>query len=259
MNLVHEGNRRCRIASPENESAFRMGSTETRASPGPRKTSKNSALTSIIGEQENREAVAKDAVHQLINSTVTTDSDREIDVDWLTAFWKLAETKSKPEVQTLLSRILVGEITRPGSVSPQTLQILSVLTTDVALRFERLCNLSIEDEDSTYVIHPHVFPFQHIGPLDAYGISLADLQMLDGMRLIQAAETTVLNIADAAPPEFDDVNYAGVSARLSLSGKQMHLIFLTQAGRELRRLLELKQLDSYTQELKTKFGDQFQV
>ncbi|MGQ8870428.1 DUF2806 domain-containing protein [Myroides sp. TSA_177.3] len=57
-------------------------------------------------------------------------------------------------------KILTKEIFNPGSISPYTLQLLSVLTSDIGNSFNRLCNLSFDDNQNCYIIHPNVLPFK---------------------------------------------------------------------------------------------------
>lgn len=212
----------------------------------------------IIEQQLNREEIANKTLKNLQNSPSNfTATTKEIDEDWLTQFWSLSETKTKEDVQDILSKILTKEIFNPGSISPYTLQLLSVLTSEIGNTFNRFCNLSIDDGKSCYVIHPNVFTFQNIGPLDDYDISYDDLFDLDGAGLIRSAETLRLNYSKSETQQFEDVDYAGTYAQIDVSGKQLCLLQLTKSGRELRNLLQLTENKIYTGKLKALFGDDF--
>ena len=211
----------------------------------------------IVREQQNRESVARKFLNRLAESPKDEDTSSDIDDDWLTAFWRLAETKTSHDVQELLARLLASEVTKPGSVSPTTLQTLSVLTSDLGKAFERLCRLSIDDGDSVYVIHPQVFAFLNMGPLEEFGISYEDLFELDGAGLIRSAETLLLNYAKSEDQKPELVDFAGVSATIDLAGKQVHLIQFTRAGKELRRLIALVPVSAYANALKKRLGDAF--
>ena len=210
----------------------------------------------ILEEQKNRENVARKTILELKSKTFSHSTDTDIDLDWLTIFWRLAETKSNEDVQELLSKLLANEIERPKSVSPHTLQLLSILTSDLAKSFERLSCLSIDDGKQVYVIHPNVFSFQNIGPLIKYGVSYDDLFDLDGAGLIRSAETILLNHAKDENSVLEEVDYAGSPALLNVSGKQLNLLQFTKAGRELRNLIALERNESFTQVLKQKLGDE---
>ncbi|MEK6407666.1 MAG: DUF2806 domain-containing protein [Acidobacteriota bacterium] len=211
----------------------------------------------IVGEQQNRESVARKFLNRLAESPTDEDTSSDIDEDWLTAFWRLAETKTSDDVQELLARLLTSEVTRPGSVSPTTLQTLSVLTSDLGRAFERLCRLSIDDGDSVYVIHPQVFAFKTMGPLGEFGISYEDLFELDGAGLIRSAETLLLDYAESEDHKAELVDFGGVRASIDLAGKQVHSIQFTRAGKELRRLIALAPVPEYTNALKKRLGDAF--
>ncbi|MCF8245508.1 MAG: DUF2806 domain-containing protein [Saprospiraceae bacterium] len=213
----------------------------------------------LIEEQINKDNIAIKTfdILQDPNSIKRIGTEKqEINPDWLTAFWNLAATKTDKDVQEILSKILADEILKPKSISLHTLQTLSILTSKIGESFSRLSNLSIDDNDSVFVIHPHVFSFQKIGPLDDYNISFNDLLDLDGAGLIRSTETITIQYGES---KIEEVDYAGKSALLDISGKQLKLIFFTNAGKELRRLLTLEPIDNYTQEISRILGDSFQV
>jgi hypothetical protein len=211
----------------------------------------------IVREQQNRESVARKFLNLLAESPTDEDSTLNIDDDWLTSFWRLAETKSSEDVQELLAKLLASEVFKPRSVSPNTLQTLSVLTSDLGKAFERLCKLSIDDEESVYVIHPNVFAFQNIGPLKEFGVSYEDLFELDGAGLIRSAETLTLQYAESENHKPKVVDFAGVKAAIDLDGKQVRFLQFTRAGKELRRLIALVPVPAYTNRLKEILGDAF--
>lgn len=212
----------------------------------------------IVKEQINRESVAREMIEDLsVNPPIIEPTDN-VDEDWLSIFWDLAGQKSTREVQVLLGKLLRNEICKPGSVSPHTLHLLSVLTSPLASSFQRLCNISIDDRESAFVVHPNVMTFQQIGPLSDYGIHYNDLFQLDGAGLLRSAETLTLNYAEDPTAKLESVDYAGQPAKLVLAGKQVRLLQFTQAGRELRGLIELHPNSNYTQKLQEKFGADFQ-
>lgn len=213
----------------------------------------------IIEEQVNRESIANMTICNLNSVSISDCKEAIIDEDWATQFWRLAETKTKNDVQEILAKILTKEIIEPQSVSPNTLQLLSVLTSDLGNAFQRLSNLSIDDGESCYVIHPTVFDFQNIGPLDDYEISYNDLFELDGANLIRSAETLLVNCKESENDEFEIVNYAGLTYEFDSNGHQFHLIQFTKAGRELRNLFKLVPNLRYTDKLKEKLGGSFRI
>lgn len=104
----------------------------------------------LFDRQHAREQIAQQAIEQarfLPHSTSATNEDiepplaEEIDDDWLTEFWELAEKKSKPEIQAMFARILARECAIPGSFDPATLRTLSLLTKHSARAFEQICGI----------------------------------------------------------------------------------------------------------------------
>ncbi|PBQ31369.1 hypothetical protein CNR22_06195 [Sphingobacteriaceae bacterium] len=219
----------------------------------------------LIEEQLNKETIVARTIQSL--KTIETPSEQHeklISPDWLTSFWNLAGTKSEDEIQEILSKILANEILQPGSLSLHTLQTLSILNSKVGNSFSKLCNLSIEDLTRTYFIHPNVFPFQNVGDLQDYEISFNDLLDLDGANLIRSAETIRLNFAsienlNVGEYDYEVVDYASKKAKLDVSGKQLNLIYFTQAGRELRRLIKMTPVAKYTDALSKHLGDNFKL
>ncbi len=212
----------------------------------------------MLLEQNNREKVALKTLENLRN-TSETPSGEEIDIDWLEIFWRIAETKSNEEIQHFLSKLLEKEIHNPGNISPHTLQVLSILTSSTANKFQNLANLSIFDGKNAFVIHPHVFPFQNIGPLEQYGVQYDDLFELDGVGLLRSAETLTLNYKEDPEGKFEEVNYAGTPIHIRFDGMQVRLIQFTKPGMELRGLIDLKKNDKYTQTLQEQFKEKIKL
>jgi Protein of unknown function (DUF2806) len=211
----------------------------------------------ILRKQENREKVIEGVAIELKNSPPERDADAEIEDDWLTQFWNVAEKISRDEVRLFFGRLLAKEVAQPGTISPLTLRVLSTLTPHVAKRFEHFCRLSIREDNDVFVIHPNVFPFQKIGPLDSFGVTYEDLYDLESFGLLRSAETIMLNFS----PNLNDapINYAGITATLNFSSLQMHQLKFTRAGAELRELLPLSPIPEYTQALSAKFKAAFVV
>lgn len=208
-------------------------------------------------KQKNREATAETTISELQLSPPTHDTDKVIEEDWLTQFWGIAENISNAEVRRFLARLLAKEISGPGSISPLTLRVLSTITPHVARRFEHFCRLSIRDDNEVFVIHPNVFAFQNVGPLDMFGVSDDDLYELESYGLLRSAETIMLNFANEQSDR--KIDYAGKPMKLALSGLQLHLLKLTHAGAELRDLLVLSEFPEYTEVLSAKLGNAFRT
>jgi hypothetical protein len=97
----------------------------------------------IIKEQRNREVIAQAVVQELSSIPPTEDTSQEIDEDWLDMFSRIAEKRSNQDMQRYLAKLLAGEIRKPGSFAPSTVEVLSKLTPDLAGIFQNFCNISI--------------------------------------------------------------------------------------------------------------------
>lgn len=95
---------------------------------------------------ENKAAAAQYALEELVKASPLKDEapDADISTDWLNYFSDIAAQKSDPDMQRLMGRILAGEIRKPGSFSPMTINVLSTLTPAVAQKFEQLCSIAID-------------------------------------------------------------------------------------------------------------------
>jgi len=106
------------------------------------------ALGDAILKQQNREEILRLAGDHIALNPPKEDASETIGDDWLNAFIRYAETKSKADVQQLWGRILSAEIRKPGSSSLRTLDFLSTISSDEANRIATLFALVI---DNTFV------------------------------------------------------------------------------------------------------------
>lgn len=105
----------------------------------------------LVRQQANREAVANhacDALRLSGSKNVEADASEggavpEVDEDWLLQFGDIASRKSKEDVQVILGRILAGEVMKPGSFAPITLEVLARLDQSSAQWFEHFCSLAL--------------------------------------------------------------------------------------------------------------------
>jgi hypothetical protein len=96
----------------------------------------NHFAANILGKQQNREAVLQQAAEELAQSPEQPAAEAQqqstpepdLDDDWLNDFARRAENASTERVRNLFSRVLAGEIRRPGSYSLFTLDFLSKLS-----------------------------------------------------------------------------------------------------------------------------------
>ena len=103
-------------------------------------------MWSLLGEgfrkQVNREAVARAMVEETAKRVADGDDGETVepDADWMNVFTRFAEDASSERLQSLLGRVLSGEIRKPGAFSLTTLRFLSELdkpTADAFIEFSK--------------------------------------------------------------------------------------------------------------------------
>ena len=214
-------------------------------------------IENAVRKQGNREKLVENFVSDLTQNTPTTDANQNIDDDWLTHFWGEAEKLRDDDVRLFYARLLSSEVAKPGTISRLTLRTLSIFTREVAEKFQHFCCLSFDTGSDVFVIHPNIFAFQNLGPLDDYGVSYDDLFEVEAYGLIRSAETLLQQYATDETAQAEKVDYAGQPALLNLSGVQTHELKFTRVGREIRRVLSLNPVPAYTDTLQEKLGSAF--
>jgi hypothetical protein len=195
-------------------------------------------------KQTNREAIANEMILALSGKPALQDTEREIELDWVDDFFQIAENIGNSEIRAFWAKLLANEIATPGSICRQTLHVLRSISAKTAGRFSHFCRLSISQDNDVFVIHPHVLPFQTIGPLKDYGVEYADLFDFESSGLIRSAETLMVQFA-GEPGNLELIDLGGRAAEIQWAGNQVHLIKFTVAGREIRSALPLEPLEAY--------------
>ncbi len=212
----------------------------------------------LLREQINRENTFQKAIDDLKLSPPKEDSEEEIDSDWLEMFSKIAETKSNEEVQLFLSKILAGEIRKPGTFSPKTIHTLSLLDQKTAKTFQLFCNISFEipnSDDRMTALISEPFGAPGSNALRPVGLAYSDLTQLQDAGLIQHdlnAWKKMPSIVFSVPIKIGntilnfDVNESLMTETITkdpeviiANSPQISVINFTNVGLELRKVLHL--------------------
>jgi hypothetical protein len=218
----------------------------------------------LFKEQVNREKVVAQTIEELKNDPPKQDSTSEIDDDWLSMFSRIAEQKSNQDVQLFLAKILAGEIRKPGSYSPQTIQILSTLSQNVARIFQRFCDVSYSQEIVGFA-GLITDPFGQAGnnALSDLGLSYSQLSTLQDAGLIQhdlSAWREIPPVLFTMPFHIGGKTYRLILADQSKQSimqtpKRLTMLNFTESGEQLRSVLHLGSNVIY----ETKILEWFQV
>lgn len=122
-----------------------VAATEAGASPEIVQAAMNKLVRQAYRKKKNLDFIGVKALEDLrdIDGETTPDSTpEEIDDDWLNVFEKFAENASSDRMQDLWSKVLSGEIRRPGKFSLRTLRFLSEFSqSDAELFSDFSCNV----------------------------------------------------------------------------------------------------------------------
>lgn len=180
----------------------------------------------------------------------------EVDDDWLASFWRCAEEKKAEWFREMFGRILAGECLQPGAFSARLLHIISVMTTEDAKTFQRICSMCIEDEAGLYIVEP-VAEFENI--LDEFiqhDEKLSDyaLEELDGIGLL--GRSTIL--AFDGEDDGSEKGFGAKRCRIRVvnhdkleANQHLTAIPFTRAGEELRSILVVEPNHVYFEAMKS--------
>ncbi len=209
----------------------------------------------LLREQKAREKIARDAIEDLKANPPQTDAASEIDSDWLDMFTRHAETKTNADVQAYFARVLAGEIRRPSSFSPETLEVLARMSRDVGVLFQRYCGLLTELGSADAVLLTE--PVGSIGSnaFEPFGFHFAVVCRLQDAGLVRNDLDAGYNLPAAVligariggkPVKFETPN--PLPSKL-VDTRRFKCVLLTAAGTELREIVHVTPNEAYVAKL----------
>ena len=193
--------------------------------------------------------------------------DGEPDHDWTARFFNYIQDISSQEMQSLWARVLQGEVIRQGSTSIRTLSVLRNLDRPAAELFRRLCSACVFLEFDGRVLDARVptlgqqaarnglkkygLDYLRLTVLHEHGLVTPDFDSWRDYRLcigVLAGQTLV-----RVPFTLSNNQWVLVSTSERGVGNEFQLfgVALTQAGRELAKIVDLMPMDAYVRDLKT--------
>ncbi len=107
-------------------------------------------------ERERQKNIDNVTLFGLIESSkISRQTDEEIDPDWLNRFIGNAQDVSSEEAQALWGKILAREISRPGSYSLRSLEVLRTISKKEAETFRKICQFAVSVDDNRYIFSDH--------------------------------------------------------------------------------------------------------
>ena len=222
----------------------------------------------VIREQVNLDMIGLGAASVLreagdaIDQSESEESGETLNDDWLNTFEVEARLKSTEDMQAFFSKVLAGEIRKPGSYSTRTIKILGSFDQDVANHFVRLCSLSIS-RGADFKIVPSFQGNAADNSLQEYGLNFTTLNLLNEHGLVisdynSRLETTPLvaigtsgQQAITTPFGYQGRYWMLIPTSSNGIGKKLsiHGVGLTQSGRELFEIVNVEPMERYSQEL----------
>ena len=214
--------------------------------------------------QRNIASVVQGAAEELGDQEV---SDHEPDHDWTARFFNDVQDVTNEEMQALWSKILAGEVKKPGSTSIKTLSILKGLDRGAASLFQLACSAcvilgidgqmpidarvpSLGGNPADNALKSFGLDFVRLNALNEHGLIISDYNSWRDYRACTGAlqsDSTWLVLP------FRFLGRWRVLTPIREPGAEkefrLHGVALTQSGIELLQVIELLPQDSYQQAL----------
>jgi hypothetical protein len=195
-------------------------------------------------EQENLRSIGE------VATKVLNGPGKAISPDWAAVFRDSCKNVSDEEMRILWGKLLAGELAKPGSFSPRTMNALRLLLPEEARAFNRLCSYAWLCDDTEWFIFKQRFtsdfdldfPFDdYIAGIDAGLVLPSDrigqfFEQGDTYKLTYGESTHFLSVA--------------VNRRV-----QFPVVKLTSVGNELAWLSHALRVESYYERCLRDFAD----
>ena len=227
----------------------------------------------LLFQEAKRQRNIEDVVHRSAEHLRDKEvPNEEPDHDWVSRFFGDVQDVSSAEMKELYSRMLAGQIERPGSFSLRSMNVLRDLDSNAARLFQTLCSACIAlMPDGQTVMDCRVPVLNgHAGTnaLSQYGLSFIQLNVLNEHGLIISEYASWLDYricivrmepgrkAVALPFRFqgrywvlEAINEREAGSEFRVSG-----VRLTQTGAELSRIVDIEPNEQFAEELKEALG-----
>ncbi len=205
-------------------------------------------------------------------------ADQEPDHDWTARFFNYIQDVSSEEMQLLWAKVLAGQIEQPGSVSIRALSILRNLDQAGAKLFQTLCSACITlAPDGMHIrdggvpslgrnagensLQEFGLPFNNLNILNEHGLIISDYGSRRDMRMcigipapISEERLSMIRL----PFGFQERNWVLTPSSKRTTGAEYRIsgVALTQAGKELYKIIECKEMPEYHKALADFFASQ---
>lgn len=197
-----------------------------------------------VGHQEMTKQLNIESIVELAAKELSKQErvpDTPVDKDWMMRFFEYASRVNGEDVQKLWSRVLTGEIQKPGSFSPRTLDVLRNLSRREAELFQKLSGIILSTGNYNFLYGNDELTVKH--GIDFYSIiTLADSGLISATSLSYTA-----SFLDRKAPLFYSDDYVCIILPKVVNQNKVQLAIytLTQAGNELKKLIHTESNKSF--------------
>lgn len=190
--------------------------------------------------QSNVEQITQIAADEL--SSETDKIEGEVDSDWTTRFFRIAEDVSNEQMQSLWGKVLAGEVKKPGSYSLRTLELLKNITQSEAELFSRIAKLAIISGNKVFVFNQDNGKYLE----DIHKITFNDLLILRDLGLLYPTDLGFSIVA--AETDAQTVFTCGTTCFIVLRPKgtpkqEANVIVFTEIGKQLLQFIDKEPCD----------------
>ena len=235
----------------------------------------------LLFQEEKRQRNIEDVVHRSAEHLQGKEvPDEEPDHDWVSRFFGDVQDVSSAEMKELYSRMLAGQIERPGSFSLLSMNVLRDLDSNAARLFRTLCSACITmTPDGKDVVDCRV-PFPNgiasnglsqivrSNTLCQYGLSYSELNVLNEHGLIisdyvswRDYQLSIVRMESGrkvvpVPFRFQGRYWAFEAFNGRTPGEEfkVHGVALTRVGGELSRIVDIEPMEQFFEDLKEALG-----
>ncbi len=175
-------------------------------------------------------------------------SKDEVDEDWITRFFRIAEDVSSEEMQEIWGRILAGEIKKPKSYSLRTLDFMRNISQSEAELFSRVGELAIECHSGTIITGDKKYLE------NTHNIRLNDLLFLEELNLISSTVLHYILLKNSNENEtvFYYADKIIIAKKRPSPERNIEILKFTKLGEEVLNFVEKKYDDKYIKHFASK-------
>lgn len=189
-----------------------------------------------LREQNNLDNIFLQTAYELPSEV----SEVPVDEDWVASFVDTVKNVSNEQMQSLWSKILAGEITKPGSFSLRTLQFVKTMSQEEAELFTKFCNYiwHVDPSNRNYF---HIYTDEAKSHLATIGLRHIDYIGLESLGLLtRESSLSIHKFADDKEGSLIRLYYGKKSYIFKQNDEtkaaSMPIYKLTVVGDELARL-----------------------